>query len=158
MENVLKAFPQELQRYDLWAFPDTTDSKLFKFKVNFSPFHLLLQNHRANFNQTEHKALLGEGDMGLFQWRVMPSLKGDKFNCMPWIFFRKSSYNFLANKAETCVEAFVGSVNSSLVKLWSLGEGWDHDEGGGCQIFTKAFRKKHLWKSYSEKTIRQIKL
>lgn len=61
MENVLKAFPQELQRYDLWAFPDTTDSKLFKFKVNFSPFHLHLQNHRANFNQTEHKALLGEG-------------------------------------------------------------------------------------------------
>lgn len=89
MENVLKAFPQELQRYDLWAFPDTTDSKLFKFKVNFSPFHLHLQNHRANFNQTEHKALLGEGDMGLFQWRVMPSLKGDKFNCMPWIFFSK---------------------------------------------------------------------
>ena len=30
--------------------------------VNFSHFHLLLQNHWANFNQTWHKASLGEGD------------------------------------------------------------------------------------------------
>ena len=30
--------------------------------VNFSHFHLLLQNHQANFNQTWHKASLGEGD------------------------------------------------------------------------------------------------
>ena len=29
--------------------------------VNFSHFHLLLQNHRTNFNQTWHKASLGEG-------------------------------------------------------------------------------------------------
>ena len=30
--------------------------------VNFSHFHLLLQNHWANFNQTWHKVSLGEGD------------------------------------------------------------------------------------------------
>ena len=30
--------------------------------VNFSHFHLLLQKHWANFNQTWHKAFLGEGD------------------------------------------------------------------------------------------------
>ena len=30
--------------------------------VNFSHFHLLLQNHWANFNQTWHKASLGVGD------------------------------------------------------------------------------------------------
>ena len=30
--------------------------------LNFSHFHLLLQNHWANFNQTWHKASLGEGD------------------------------------------------------------------------------------------------
>ena len=30
--------------------------------VNFSPFHLLLQNHWANFNQTWHKVFMGERD------------------------------------------------------------------------------------------------
>ena len=35
--------------------------------VNFSHFYLLLQNHWANFNQTWHKASLGEGDSSLFK-------------------------------------------------------------------------------------------
>ena len=35
--------------------------------VNFSHFHLLLQNYWANFNQTWHKASLGEGDSSLFK-------------------------------------------------------------------------------------------
>ena len=35
--------------------------------VNFSHFHLLLQNHWANFNQTWHKVCLGEGDSSLFK-------------------------------------------------------------------------------------------
>ena len=35
--------------------------------VNFSYFRLLLQNHWANFNQTWHKASLGEGDSSLFK-------------------------------------------------------------------------------------------
>ena len=35
--------------------------------VNFSHFHLLLQNHWANSNQTWHKASLGEGDSSLFK-------------------------------------------------------------------------------------------
>ena len=35
--------------------------------VNFSHFHLLLQNHCANFNQTWHKAFLGEGDSSLLK-------------------------------------------------------------------------------------------
>ena len=38
-----------------------------RLSVNFSHFHLLLQNHRANFNQTWHKASLGEGDSSLFK-------------------------------------------------------------------------------------------
>ena len=37
--------------------------------VNFSHLHLL-QKHWANFNQTWHKASLGEGDLRLFKWRV----------------------------------------------------------------------------------------
>ena len=31
-----------------------------RLSVTFSQFHLLLQNHRANFNQTWHKAFLSE--------------------------------------------------------------------------------------------------
>ena len=44
--------------------------------VNFSPFHLLLQNHWANFNQTWHKASLGDGDSSLFKWRAPSFSKG----------------------------------------------------------------------------------
>ena len=44
--------------------------------VNFSRFHLLLQNHWANFNQTWQKASLGEGDSSLFKWRAPPFSKG----------------------------------------------------------------------------------
>ena len=36
--------------------------------VNFSHFHLLLQNQWANFNQTWHKASSGKGDSSLFKW------------------------------------------------------------------------------------------
>ena len=35
--------------------------------VNFSHFHLLLQNYLTNFNQTLHKASLGDGDSSLFK-------------------------------------------------------------------------------------------
>ena len=34
--------------------------------VNFSHFHSLLQNQWVNFNQTWHKATLGEGDSSSF--------------------------------------------------------------------------------------------
>ena len=44
--------------------------------VNFSHFHLLLQNHWANFNQTWHKASLEEGDSYLFKKRGPPFYKG----------------------------------------------------------------------------------
>ena len=44
--------------------------------VNFSHFHLLLQNHWANFNQTWHKASLNEGDSYLFIRRAPPFYKG----------------------------------------------------------------------------------
>ena len=35
--------------------------------LNFSHFHLLLQNYKANFNQTWDKASLGESDSSLFK-------------------------------------------------------------------------------------------
>ena len=38
--------------------------------LNISHFHLLLQNHRANYNQTWHKLFLVEGESNLFQLRM----------------------------------------------------------------------------------------
>ena len=51
----------------------------FRLSVNFSHFHLLLQKHFANFNQTLHKVLFDEGDSSLFNWRATPFPKG------PWL-------------------------------------------------------------------------
>ena len=45
-------------------------NRLTKFK------NLLLQNHWANFNQTWHKASVGEGDSCLFKRRAPPFIKG----------------------------------------------------------------------------------
>ena len=47
--------------------------------VNFSHFHPLLQNHRANFNQTWHKASLGEGNSSLFKEGPRPFPRGDNY-------------------------------------------------------------------------------
>ena len=44
--------------------------------INFSHFHLFLQNHWTNFNQTWHKASLDEGDLSLIKWRALPFSKG----------------------------------------------------------------------------------
>ena len=38
-----------------------------RLSVNFSHFHLLLQNHWTTFNQSWHKASLGKGDSCLFK-------------------------------------------------------------------------------------------
>ena len=44
--------------------------------INFSHF-CLLQNHWIKFNQTQHKALLGKGDLSLFKWMGTPFPSGD---------------------------------------------------------------------------------
>ena len=73
--------------------------------VNFSHFHLLLQNHWANFNQTWHDASLGEGDSRLFKWRPRPFPRGDYYKIVKihWgnfkIFF--SMGQFQANLAQS---------------------------------------------------------
>ena len=59
-----------------WAFLITCRPSSVCPSVNFSHFHLLLQNHWANFNQTWHKASLGEGDSSLIKWRAPPFSKG----------------------------------------------------------------------------------
>ena len=45
--------------------------------VNISHFHLLLQNHWANFNKTWHKASLDKEDSSLFIWRAHRFLRRD---------------------------------------------------------------------------------
>ena len=45
--------------------------------VNFSHFHLPLQNHWANFNQTWHNASSGDEDSSLLNERSNPFPKGD---------------------------------------------------------------------------------
>ena len=47
--------------------------------VNCSHFHLLLQNHLANFNQTWHKTCIGEGDSSLFNEGPRPFPRGDNY-------------------------------------------------------------------------------
>ena len=47
--------------------------------VNFSYFHLLLQNHWANFNQTWHKASLGEGNSSFSNEGPCPFSRGDNY-------------------------------------------------------------------------------
>ena len=42
----------------------------------FSHFHLLLQNHLASFNQTFHKAFLGEENSVVLKWRATPFSNG----------------------------------------------------------------------------------
>ena len=63
-----------------WAFlitcPPSSVCPSVCLSVNFSHFHLLLQNHWANFNQTWHKVSLGKGDSSLFKWRATPFPKG----------------------------------------------------------------------------------
>ena len=45
-------------------------------KTHWRNLSLLLKNHFANFNQTWHKASLGEEKSGLFKWRASPFSKG----------------------------------------------------------------------------------
>ena len=49
------------------SFSDQNLLSVVVVVVNFSHFHLFLQNHKANFNQIRHKAFLGEGDSSLFK-------------------------------------------------------------------------------------------
>ena len=54
------------------SFSDQNLSVGIVVVVNFSHFHLLLQNYWANFNQTWHKASLGIEDSCLVKWRALP--------------------------------------------------------------------------------------
>ena len=57
--------------------------------VIFSHFHLL-QSLWANFNQTWHKASLGEGDSSLYKWSLPPFRRGDNYEIakIQWQIFK----------------------------------------------------------------------
>ena len=73
-------FLAQLSRRLKWAFPNKicplSVVVVVVVVVNFSHFHLLLQNQWANFNQSWHKASLGKGDSSLYKWRAPPFSKG----------------------------------------------------------------------------------
>ena len=57
------------------SFPRGNNYKICK--NTFMKFkNLLLQNYWATFNQTWHKASLGEGDYSLFKWRTIQFSQG----------------------------------------------------------------------------------
>ena len=76
--------------------------------VNFSHFHLLIQNHWAIFSQTWHKACLGERNSSLFKW-VFPRDDNNKILNIHWlnlkIFFRAAGpiSTKLGKKLQICL-------------------------------------------------------
>ena len=87
--------------------------------VNFSHFHLLLQNHWTNFNQTWPKASLGEGDSSLFKWRARPFPSGDNYEIAKNTLTKLESLllqNHWANFNQTWPKASLGKGDSSLFK------------------------------------------
>ena len=75
--NKKKRFLAHLSQRLKWAFLINICplSVFVVVVINFSHFHLLLQNQWANFNQTWHKSSLCEDDSSLFKWRATPFSK-----------------------------------------------------------------------------------
>ena len=96
-------------------------SFLVHLSVILSHFHLLLQNHWANFNQIWFKASLGEGDSVLFKRRARPFPRGDNYEIVKihWQKPPKLLQNRWANFNQTWHKAFFGEGNSNLFK-WRI--------------------------------------
>ena len=62
------AFSSNVGAWVMWAC--SLFLSLRNGKNTLTKLKNLLQNHCANFNQTWHKASLGEGDSNLFKWRT----------------------------------------------------------------------------------------
>ena len=87
--------------------------------IKFSHFHLLLQNHWANFNQTWYMAYLGKVDSILFKWRSTSFSKGrELWNSKNTLKTLKNLLlqNHWSNFSQTWHKTFLGEWNSSLLK------------------------------------------
>ena len=86
--------------------------------TNFN--NLLLQNHWAYFNQTWHKASLGEGNSCLFKWRALPFSKGrllpNSENTL-MNFKNLLALNHWASFNQTCHKSSLDEGNSSYVQM-----------------------------------------
>ena len=67
---------------------------------NFWHFHLLLQNHRTNFNKTWHKASFGLGDSSLFRWRATPFSRGDNYELKGQVSFSGHNLSVLRRRCK----------------------------------------------------------
>ena len=99
--------------------------------VNYSHFHLLLQNHRANFNQAWHRASLGKGNSSLFKWRTQPRVDNyekqkyiveDNYEIakLYWRHWNNLLENHWTNFNQTWHKASLGKENSDLFKHFYL--------------------------------------
>ena len=82
-------------------------------------FRLLLKNHWANFNQTWHKAFLGERDSSLFNWRAPPFSEGRLLQNSKNTLTKLKNLllqNHLSNFNQTCNNASLDEGHSSSVK------------------------------------------
>ena len=79
------------------------------------PLNLLLKNHWAYFNQTWHKASLGEGHSNLFKRRAHSFPNADNYEIHWQILKNLHLQNHWAN--QTWHKAFLGELDSSLFKL-----------------------------------------
>ena len=72
----IRHFLAHVNRELKWTFLIAYRSSVC-LSVHIPHFHFLLQNHKAScFNQTWHKAFLGESDSSLFKWRATSCSKG----------------------------------------------------------------------------------
>ena len=111
--TILETFLAQLSRRLKWAFLIKICLLSIVVVVNFSHFHLLLQNHWTNFNQTWHKASLGEGDSSLFKRRAPPFSKGRNI---------RNSKNTLTNLKNILMQNHWTNFNQTWHKV-SLGKG-----------------------------------
>lgn len=102
------------------------------------------------FGQKSEKASPGNVDSSLFKsWSpgvgCGPKGGGGQF-CFTLeyiekeIFEKSSSFKPIGRNAVICFEASPGSGYSSLLKSWSLGWGWGHNEG--TKFYTGKYREK----------------
>ena len=119
----LGPFLAHLSRRLKWTFLITIcPFSVFVVVVNFSHFHLLLQNHWANFNQTVHKLSLGEGIQvyskmkgpALFQGQIITKLRKNIDNRLNLL------QNHWANFSQTWHKSSLTEVDSILFKWRAL--------------------------------------
>ena len=122
--------------------------------VNFSYFHLLLQNHWANFNQTWHKAFFGDEDWSLFKWKGPPFSRRNNYEIAKIHWIRKSSFPKNTLNLKIFFSKTMGQFQPNLNTKHPLVKGiqvCSNEETFNSHKVNIVFFLQHLstlWKSY----------